>query len=333
MNIKKNFSLSLYNSFRVNHNSSYFIEIESENKLLKFLEDEKYLNEDKLILGGGSNILFSKDFDGVILFNKIKGIKILKEDDNHVYIRVGSGENWDQFVSFCVQKKYFGIENLSLIPGSVGAAPIQNIGAYGVEVKSFIENVKGIFIDNLKEEKFDNKSCLFEYRNSIFKKKLKNKFFITSVDFKLNKKENFNLSYKDLKGLDKHNLSINMLRNKIIKIRNSKLPNPDEVGNAGSFFKNPFVKIDTINQIKLDYDDLVYFEGNGGFKIPAAWLIEKCGWKGYKKDNIGISNKHALVLVNYGERSGEKLKELSIKIIKDVKNKFDIKLEPEVNII
>lgn len=333
MNIKKNFSLSLYNSFRVNHNSSYFIEIESENKLLKFLEDEKYLNEDKLILGGGSNILFSKDFDGVILLNKIKGIKILKEDDNHVYIRVGSGENWDQFVSFCVQKKYFGIENLSLIPGSVGAAPIQNIGAYGVEVKSFIENVKGIFIDNLKEEKFDNKSCLFEYRNSIFKKKLKNKFFITSVDFKLNKKENFNLSYKDLKGLDKHNLSINMLRNKIIKIRNSKLPNPDEVGNAGSFFKNPFVKIDTINQIKLDYDDLVYFEGNGGFKIPAAWLIEKCGWKGYKKDNIGISNKHALVLVNYGERSGEKLKELSIKIIKDVKNKFDIKLEPEVNII
>lgn len=333
MNIKKNFSLSLYNSFRVNHNSSYFIEIESENKLLKFLEDEKYLNEDKLILGGGSNILFSKDFDGVILFNKIKGIKILKEDDNHVYIRVGSGENWDQFVSFCVQKKYFGIENLSLIPGSVGAAPIQNIGAYGVEVKSFIENVKGIFIDNLKEEKFDNKSCLFEYRNSIFKKKLKNKFFITSVDFKLNKKENFNLSYKDLKGLDKHNLSINMLRDKIIKIRNSKLPNPDEVGNAGSFFKNPFVKIDTINQIKLDYDDLVYFEGNGGFKIPAAWLIEKCGWKGYKKDNIGISNKHALVLVNYGERSGEKLKELSIKIIKDVKNKFDIKLEPEVNII
>ena len=333
MNIKKNFSLSLYNSFRVNHNSSYFIEIESENKLLKFLEDEKYLNEDKLILGGGSNILFSKDFDGVILLNKIKGIKILKEDDNHVYIRVGSGENWDQFVSFCVQKKYFGIENLSLIPGSVGAAPIQNIGAYGVEVKSFIENVKGIFIDNLKEEKFDNKSCLFEYRNSIFKKKLKNKFFITSVDFKLNKKENFNLSYKDLKGLDKHNLSINMLRDKIIKIRNSKLPNPDEVGNAGSFFKNPFVKIDTINQIKLDYDDLVYFEGNGGFKIPAAWLIEKCGWKGYKKDNIGISNKHALVLVNYGERSGEKLKELSIKIIKDVKNKFDIKLEPEVNII
>ena len=333
MNIKKNFSLSLYNSFRVNHNSSYFIEIESENKLLKFLEDEKYLNEDKLILGGGSNILFSKDFDGVILLNKIKGIKILKEDDNHVYIRVGSGEKWDQFVSFCVQKKYFGIENLSLIPGSVGAAPIQNIGAYGVEVKSFIENVKGIFIDNLKEEKFDNKSCLFEYRNSIFKKKLKNKFFITSVDFKLNKKENFNLSYKDLKGLDKHNLSINMLRNKIIKIRNSKLPNPDEVGNAGSFFKNPFVKIDTINQIKLDYDDLVYFEGNGGFKIPAAWLIEKCGWKGYKKDNIGISNKHALVLVNYGERSGEKLKELSIKIIKDVKNKFDIKLEPEVIII
>tara|TARA_B000000475_G_scaffold103681_1_gene84121 strand:- start:21 stop:1022 length:1002 start_codon:yes stop_codon:yes gene_type:complete len=333
MNIKKNFSLSSYNSFRVDHNSNYFIEIKSKSQLINFLKDEKYLNEDKLILGGGSNILFTKNFDGVILLNKIKGIRVIKEDENHFYIRAGSGENWDKFVSFCVNNKYCGIENLSLIPGSVGAAPIQNIGAYGVEVKSFVDNVEGVFIDNLKEEKFDNRSCLFEYRNSIFKKNYKNKFFITSVNFKLNKKENFNLSYKDLKGLDKNKLSINKLRDKIIKIRNSKLPNPEEVGNAGSFFKNPFVNIDTINKIKLNYDDLVYFEGNGRFKISAAWLIEKCGWKGYKNDNIGVSSIHALVLVNYGEKSGEKLKDLSKRVMEDVKNKFDINLEPEVNII
>lgn len=333
MNIKKNFSLSSYNSFRVDHNSSYFIKIKSKSQLIKFLKDERYLNENKLILGGGSNILFTKDFNGVILLNKIKGISKLKEDENHVFLRAGSGESWDQFVSFCVENKYYGIENLSLIPGSVGAAPIQNIGAYGVEVKSFIEQVKGVFIDNLKEEKFDNNSCEFEYRNSIFKKEFKNKFFITSVDFKLNKKENFNLSYKDLKKLERNKLSVNILRDKIIEIRNSKLPNPEEVGNAGSFFKNPFVEINTLNQIKLDYDDLVYFEGNGGFKVSAAWLIEKCGWKGYKQDNIGVSNKHALVVVNYGEKSGEKLKELSEKIMEDVKKRFNIKLEAEVNII
>ena len=186
---------------------------------------------------------------------------------------------------------------------------------------------------NMIEENFDNKSCLFEYRNSVFKKKLRNKFFITSVDFKLNKKENYNLTYKDLKDLDEDKLTLKLLREKIIEIRNSKLPNPKEIGNAGSFFKNPIVEIHTINKIKIDYDDLVYFEGNEGFKIPAAWLIEKSGWKGYKKENIGISDKHALVLVNYGAKSGEKLKQLSIKIMEDVKNKFGIKLEPEVNII
>ena len=163
MNIKKNISLCSYNSFGVDHNSSYFIEIENKSQIINFLKDEKYFKEDKLILGGGSNILFTKDFHGVVLLNKIRGINKIKEDKNHIYLRVGSGENWDNFVSFCVNNKYYGIENLSLIPGSVGAAPIQNIGAYGVEVKSFIEKVEGVFIDNSKEERFDNKSCLFEY--------------------------------------------------------------------------------------------------------------------------------------------------------------------------
>ena len=175
MNIKKNYSLSNYNSFCVDHSTHYFIEIENKNQIVSFLKDKKYFKIDKLILGGGSNILFTKDFTGVVLFNKIKGITKIKEDENHIYLRVGSGENWDKFVSFCVNNNYYGIENLSLIPGSVGAAPIQNIGAYGVEVKSFIENVNGIFLDDSNEKQFDKNSCLFEYRNSIFKRSLKNK--------------------------------------------------------------------------------------------------------------------------------------------------------------
>ena len=333
MNIKKNYSLSNYNSFCVDHSTRYFIEIENKNQIFSFLKDKKYFKIDKLILGGGSNILFTKDFTGVVLFNKIKGITKIKEDENHIYLRVGSGENWDKFVSFCVNNNYYGIENLSLIPGSVGAAPIQNIGAYGVEVKSFIENVNGIFLDDSNEKQFDKNSCLFEYRNSIFKRSLKNKFFITSVDFKLNKKENYNLSYKDLKEIDIDIITLKNLREKIIEIRNSKLPNPSEIGNAGSFFKNPLVKIDTIEKIKMNYDDFIYFKDNGGYKIPAAWLIEKCGWKGYKSNNIGVYEKHALVLVNYGESKGKKIKRLSEKIIEDVNNKFEIKLESEVNII
>ncbi len=333
MCIKKNISLSSFNTFGFYHNAKYFIEIKNKDQILSFLHNKTYKGENKLILGEGSNILFTKDYDGVVILNSIKGIKVIKEDDDNVYIKVGSGENWDNFVSFCVKNHYYGIENLSLIPGSVGAAPIQNIGAYGVEVKTFIESVNGIDINDLKEKKFDNKSCLFEYRSSIFKNKFKDKFFITSVDFKLNKKENFNLSYKDLNNLDKNNITIDLLRNKIIEIRNSKLPNPSELGNAGSFFKNPLVERNTIDKIKKEYIDLISFEEKKKFKIPAAWLIEKCGWKGYKNKNIGVSDKHALVLVNYGERSGEKLKRLSDDIIKDVKNKFDLELEPEVNII
>tara|TARA_Y100000768_G_scaffold256782_1_gene195214 strand:- start:64 stop:1059 length:996 start_codon:yes stop_codon:yes gene_type:complete len=331
--MKRNFSLGNYNSFGVKHKANFFIEIKNKDQINDVINNKKYDKVRKLILGGGSNILFTKDYNGIVFLNKIKGIRKISEDDNNVLLRVGSGENWDDFVEYCVKKKYYGLENLSLIPGSVGAAPIQNIGAYGVEVKNLIENVEGIFLDNGIKKNFNNKSCEFQYRDSIFKGKLKNKFFITSVDFVLSKIKSFNISYRDLKHLDIKNISLNSLRNEIIKIRNSKLPDPRDIGNAGSFFKNPLVDRIIIDKIKNEFNDLVYFKDGEKFKIPAAWLIEKCGWKGYKENNIGVSDKHALVIVNYNAKKGKEIKELSKKIIDDVKGKFRIKLIPEVNVI
>ena len=331
--MKRNFSLGNYNSFGVKHKANFFIEIKNKDQINDVINNKKYDKVRKLILGGGSNILFTKDYNGIVFLNKIKGIRKISEDDNNVLLRVGSGENWDDFVEYCVKKKYYGLENLSLIPGSVGAAPIQNIGAYGVEVKNLIENVEGIFLDNGIKKNFNNKSCEFQYRDSIFKGKLKNKFFITSVDFVLSKIKSFNISYRDLKHLDIKNISLNSLRNEIIKIRNSKLPDPRDIGNAGSFFKNPLVDRIIIDKIKNEFNDLVYFKDGEKFKIPAAWLIEKCGWKGYKENNIGVSDKHALIIVNYNAKKGKEIKELSNKIINDVKGKFRIKLIPEVNVI
>ena len=333
MSIKRNFSLGNYNSFGVKHKANFFIEIKNKGQINDIINNKKYDKVRKLILGGGSNILFTKDYNGIVFLNKIKGIRKISEDDNNVLLRVGSGENWDDFVEYCVKKNYYGLENLSLIPGSVGAAPIQNIGAYGVEVKNLIERVEGIFLNNGIKKKFNNKSCEFQYRDSIFKGKLKNKFFITSVDFVLSKIKSFNVSYKDLKHLDIKSMSLNSLRNEIIKIRNSKLPDPGDIGNAGSFFKNPFVDGIIIDKIKNEFNDLVYFKDGEKFKIPAAWLIEKCGWKGYKENNIGVSDKHALVIVNYNAKNGKEIKELSNKIIDDVKDKFRIKLISEVNVI
>lgn len=334
MNILKNSSLHKLNSFGVKHKSKYLIEIKRKDDISSIISSKKLRNEKKIIVGGGSNILFTKDFDGIVLLNKILGIDILDEDKDFIKIRVGSGENWDEFVSYCVENNYYGIENLSLIPGSVGAAPIQNIGAYGVEIKDFIDNVIGYDLEERKEKTYNREFCYFEYRNSIFKKEKKNKFFITHVDFILNKKPNYILNYKDLNNLDKDTISLKSLRDKVIEIRNSKLPNPNKLGNAGSFFKNPIIKISLFNNIKSEYVDVSGFKiGENNIKLSAAWLIEKCGWKGKVLDKIGVYKKHALVLVNYGEKSGNKIKKLSEEISKSVEEKFNIKLEAEVNII
>ena len=334
MNIFKNSSLYKLNSFGVKHKSKYLIEIKRKEDISFIINNKDLINEKIIIVGGGSNILFTKDFDGIVLLNKILGITKLDEDKNFIKIRVGSGENWDKFVSYCVDNNYYGIENLSLIPGSVGAAPIQNIGAYGVEIKDFIDNVQGYDLEEKEEKIYSRELCCFEYRNSIFKKEKKNKFFITHVEFILNKKPNYILTYKDLNNLNRDKISLKYLRDKVIEIRNSKLPNPEKLGNAGSFFKNPIINLSLFESIKLEYDDISGHKiGENNIKLSAAWLIEKCGWKGKVLDKIGVYKKHALVLVNYGEESGNKIKKLSEEISKSVEKKFGIILEEEVNII
>ena len=310
----KNYSLKNYNSFRVNHKANFFLKIENDKSLIDFLSDKKFKNEKKLIIGGGSNILFTKDYEGVILYSCIKGIHILEENDNHIKLKVGSGENWDDFVKFCVNKNWYGIENLSLIPGSVGAAPIQNIGAYGVEIKDYIYDVNGIDLKNNLKKTYTNKSCDFEYRDSIFKRELKNNFFVTEVTFILNKNKKFTLDYSELKNINGQNITIQNVRDKIIEIRNSKLPDPKLLANAGSFFKNPVINIKIAKNIKEKYNDFKYYQINESMvKISAAWLIEKSGWKGHKEKNIGVYNKHALVLVNYSSENGKDIKILSKK--------------------
>ena len=329
----KNYSLKNYNSFRVNHKANFFLKIENNKSLINFLSDKKFKNEKKLIIGGGSNILFTKDYEGVILYSCIKGIHILEENDNHIKVKVGSGENWDDFVKFCVSKNWYGIENLSLIPGSVGAVPIQNIGAYGVEVKDYIYDVNGIDLKNNTKKTYSNKSCDFEYRDSSFKRELKNNFFVTEVTFILNKNKKFTLDYSELKNINSQNLTIQNVRDKIIEIRNSKLPDPKLLANAGSFFKNPVINIKIAKKIKEKYNDFKYYQINESMvKISAAWLIEKSGWKGHKEKNIGVYNKHALVLVNYSSENGKDIKILSKKINESVLEKFNVTLEKEVNV-
>jgi len=335
MIFKNNISIKKYNSFKVDHKIKKFYRIQSKEEMIK-VKRSISKNEKIIILGGGSNILFTKNFNGSILYNNILGKEIIKETKKNIYIKFGAGENWDKSVEFCVKNKWYGIENLSLIPGSVGAAPIQNIGAYGTEIKDYIYEVSGINLSNGKSQIYENKLCNFSYRNSIFKGKLKNIFFITHVTIKLSKSKKLNLSYHEVKkyfrNKKSNEITIDNVRKKIIEIRESKLPDPKKLGNCGSFFKNPQVDFYFFNNLKNKYPDIIGFKNSNGMKISAAWLIEKCGWKGYKKDNIGVYKNHALVLVNYGSNNGKKIFKLSEKIKESVNEKFNISLENEVNI-
>ncbi len=335
MELEKNISIKNYNSFKVDHRIKKFYKIQSKEEINKI---RNYISKDEkiIILGGGSNILFTKDFDGSILFNNILGKEIIKETKNNIYIKFGAGENWDKSVEFCVKNKWYGIENLSLIPGSVGAAPIQNIGAYGTEIKDYIYEVSGINLLNGKSEIYKNKSCNFSYRNSVFKEKLKNILFITHVTIKLSKIKKLNISYNEVKqyfrNINSNDITLKNIRKKIIEIRESKLPDPKILGNCGSFFKNPSLDSQSFNNLKKKYPDIVGYKNSNKIKISAAWLIETCGWKGYKKNNIGVFKNHALVLVNYGSNNGKKILKLSEKIKNSVKERFNITLEKEVNV-
>ncbi len=331
-----NHSLQKLNSFHVNVRANLFSECKSVNEIQELISSPEFKNNRILILGEGSNILFTSDFEGLVVRPKILGREILREDRDHVWIRAGAGENWDEFVAWSTAWGYGGIENLSLIPGSVGSSPIQNIGAYGVEVEQSVEEVSAI--DTLYGQKltFQNEACRFSYRDSIFKKEWKNKCIITSVTYRLSKKPELNLAYQAVRELfiKAKKKDVESLRQLIINIRRSKLPDPDEIGNAGSFFKNPVISMDQYLQLKIDYPEIPSYPASAGTKkIPAAWLIEQSGWKGKSLGNAGSYENQPLVLVNHGSASGKEILELAARIEEDVFRLFGIQLAKEVNVI
>ena len=328
-------SLKEYNTFGVEVLANNFNKAENEDEILNFLSENKNV---PLILGGGSNILFKNNINKPILKIEIKGIEIIEENENTVYVSVGAGENWNDFVKWTLVKNYGGIENLSLIPGNVGSAPIQNIGAYGVELKDVFQSCRAISIDNKILKTFNKEQCNFTYRSSIFKEKLKNKYIISRVTFKLSKINHvINSEYKPLKDLLKIkgnlNPTIQDISKLVIEIRTNKLPDPKKIGNCGSFFKNPIISNSKFKNLNEYFSSVPNYKiSENEVKIPAAWLIEECGFKGKNEGKTGIHKKHALVIVNNGGATGKEIYDFSQKIKKSVLKKFNILLEEEVNI-
>jgi UDP-N-acetylmuramate dehydrogenase len=338
MELRENFSLQPLNTFGLDVRTRLFCEVASENELLTVLNDRRLSEERKMILGGGSNVLFTKSFDGLIIQNSIGGISVLSENDNEAVVRAGAGINWHSFVLFALENNFPGIENLSLIPGSVGATPIQNIGAYGVEIKSVMQSLKAISLTTGEQRIFRNKECNFGYRDSIFKNGERNKWAITEVTFRFNKNAPLNISYGAIPAeLERMKISAPGIRdvsNAVIAIRQSKLPDPKVIGNAGSFFKNPEINAEQFEELKKKFAEIPgHPSSNGKIKLAAGWLIEQCGWKGLRNGEAGMHAKQALVLVNYGHATGQELIAHAEKVQQSVKEKFDVMLEMEVNII
>ena len=336
--IKEQFDLSKYTTMGVKANARYFVEIHSIEELEKALEIAENKELPILVLGGGSNILFVDDFNGLVILNKIEGIEIISEDKSDVIIEFGAGENWHQIVLYCIQKGFGGIENLSLIPGTVGAAPIQNIGAYGVELKDVFVSLDAFLINQGDIKSFSKSECKFGYRDSVFKKELKGKAIITNVRLKLSKHGKPNIEYASLKQRLKErgvsNPSIEDVSNAVIEVRQSKLPDPNEIGNTGSFFKNPVISVYQFDELKKQFKNLSgYPVSERQVKVPAGWLIEQAGWKGKRNGDAGVHSKQALVLVNYGNAAGKEIWALAIEIVDSVYQKFEIRLTPEVNIL
>jgi len=325
-----------YNTFGIDVKADFFIEYDSASDLQDVLKSEIVRNNRTLHIGGGSNLLFMHDFKGVILHSAIHSIQKIREDTDSVYLEVGSSVNWDDFVGYCVENGWGGVENLSLIPGEVGASAVQNIGAYGVEVKEVIVEVNTVEIETACFKAFMNEDCRYGYRDSLFKNELKGKYIITSVLFRLNKNPEFRLKYQHLEDEVKKNgvLNLSNIRKTIIHIRESKLPDPKITGNAGSFFMNPVIPKEQFLALQVLYPQIPhYFDSETSEKIPAAWLIDQCGWKGKHIGNAGVHEKQALVLVNLGGATGAEIVYLAEQIQQSVKVKFGIELKPEVNYI
>ena len=339
MTILENVELKQFNTFGIDATAKYFTSLRSDDDIQQLLSTAIFKNEQHLILGGGSNVLFTNDFKGLVARVELTGIDVVGEDADTVALKVGAGENWHGFVRHCVSQNWGGVENLSLIPGTVGAAPMQNIGAYGVEIKNIISQVEAVEIDTRRTKVFTNVECQFGYRESIFKQQAKGKYLISSVTLILTKRNHRLVTgYGALSETLGQNAnaqhSIQQISDAVIKIRSSKLPDPSRIGNAGSFFKNPSIHAELHDFIKKEHPTLPSYPAeNNQYKIPAAWLIEQCGWKGKTFDNIGIHKHQALVLVNYGGGKGHDIWELAMKIQDSVKAKFDITLQPEVNVI
>lgn len=329
-----NYSLKHHNTFGIDAQCARYVEYTSVQELQSFFA-QRSMNIPFLPIGQGSNLLFTKDYNGIILHSGIKGITIIASNEDSVLIEAGSGEVWDDFVGYCVENGYYGLENLSLIPGEVGASAVQNIGAYGVEAKDLIEAVAAIDVEHNRMVILDKKQCRYAYRSSRFKTDWKGKYVITHVLYRLSKTFSPNLEYgalrRELEKRGNSSISAQELRQLVIDIRRSKLPDPVEIGSAGSFFMNPIVDKEVFELLLSQYSEMPYYAmGDDKYKIPAGWLIEQCGWKGKTEGHVGVYDKQALVIVNYGGATGQEVVTLSNRIRDDVKSKFGIEIKPEV---
>jgi UDP-N-acetylmuramate dehydrogenase len=339
LTIRENIDLKPFNTFGIKANARHFATLSSVDDLMTLIHTPLFNRERHLILGGGSNILLTKDFEGLVIHNNLKGIEILQEDDTHITLRVASGEEWHSFVMYCVNNNWGGIENLALIPGTSGAAPMQNIGAYGVEIKDVVNFVTGIDLKTGAGRTLSNTECLFGYRESVFKHELKENFFISSVTLTLTKKDHaLRMEYGAIKDtLMQMNVecpTIQSIAEAVIKIRQQKLPDPHVLGNSGSFFKNPTIPLEHYTLLKQTHPDLPGYPTDiQMIKIPAAWLIQRSGWKGKRLNHAGVHDQQALVLINYDSATGREILDLAKMIQQDVYDKFTIHLTPEVNII
>lgn len=334
-----NVNLSNYNTFGIEATAPWFVEVKDESTLMSLLADPWVKDQYKIVLGGGSNFLITKNLDALWIQNSILGMRVVEEDAQSVVLAVGAGEVWHDLVMHCIEQGWGGIENLSLIPGRVGAAPIQNIGAYGVELKDVFHSLKAIQLHTLETREFDLEACAFGYRDSVFKGELKGHYIITEVRLRLNKapheiETSYGAIEEELEALGYAEPGIREVSEAVIAIRKRKLPDPAEIGNSGSFFKNPEVPLPQFHALKILHPNLpAYIVDADTRKIPAAWLIDQAGWKGHNRGSYGVHDKQALVLVNHGGAKGEDIYALAMEILADVQAKFGIKLEPEVNVI
>ena len=335
--IRSDVSLKTLNTFGISASAKFFSEASNEDQVRAIIQTNEFSSNDNLILGGGSNLLFTENFNGIVLKNNISGIEVIRETDEAVYVKAGGGVVWHDFVLYCIKKGWNGLENLSLIPGSLGASPMQNIGAYGVEIKDIFEELEAIHLKTGEINYFNNLDCKFNYRESIFKTSLKGEYLISRVTFKLSKKMNFNTSYgiinQQLEAMNITDLTAKSISDAVVAIRQSKLPDPKKIGNSGSFFKNPIVSNGQFEKLKLNFPHVVgYPSGDKSTKLAAGWLIDQAGWKGKKFNNYGVHKNQALVLVNYGGATGKEIYNLSEEIMQSIKEKFNVALEREVNI-